>query len=106
MARRFFHLSYFDARFDISESAGAFHYSTVRTHRDSPRAAFAASYHPVGPAFYRGEGDHLQWPLQRAAAEIQLNTLGDWLGIEMTGPPQTLHFAKSLDVRAWLAERI
>jgi uncharacterized protein YqjF (DUF2071 family) len=55
---------------------------------------------------YRGEIDHEPWPLQRAEAEIEVNTLGTWLGIEMNGSPQTLHFAKSLDVRAWFVERI
>lgn len=55
---------------------------------------------------YRGEIDHEPWPLQQAEAEIEINTLGDWLGIEMKGPPQTLHFAKSLDVRAWWVERL
>jgi uncharacterized protein YqjF (DUF2071 family) len=54
---------------------------------------------------YRGEIDHNPWPLQPAAAEVQVNTLGDWLGIEMQGQPQTLHFAKSLDVHAWLVDR-
>jgi uncharacterized protein len=105
-------------------------YSAVRTHRGAPNASFAAKYHPVGATYrstkgsldswltdryclyaadregrvYRGEIDHAPWPLQHAAAEVGINTLGDWLGIEMKGPPQTLHFAKSLDVRAWLVE--
>jgi hypothetical protein len=42
----------------------------------------------------------------RPADEVQINTLGDWLGIEMKGPPATLHFAESLEVRAWLVERV
>jgi uncharacterized protein YqjF (DUF2071 family) len=46
---------------------------------------------------YRGEIDHDRWPLQQAAGEVEVNTLGDWLGIEMKGQPATLH---SLEVRA------
>ncbi len=131
-ARRFFHLPYFDARFEIRTTGDDVQYSAVRTHRGAAEARFAARYRPAGGIYrsilgtleswlteryclytadasdrlYRGEIDHEPWPLQHADAEIQENTLGDWLGIEMTGPPQTLHFVKSLDVRAWLAERI
>jgi uncharacterized protein len=130
VARRFFHLPYFDAKFVIGIVNGGVEYSAVRTHRGAPNASFAAKYHPVGATYrstkgsldswltdryclyaadregrvYRGEIDHAPWPLQHAAAEVGINTLGDWLGIEMKGPPQTLHFAKSLDVRAWLVE--
>lgn len=48
---------------------------------------------------------HDRWPLQRAAAEVLVNTLGDWLGNEMKRAPVRLHFARSLEVRAWSAER-
>lgn len=132
IARRFFHLPYFDAAFDVTSVGEAVEYSAVRKHRGAPNGAFAAKYHPEGPIYrsaagtldhwlteryclyaldragllYRGEIDHQPWPLQRAVADISLNTLGDWLGIEMSGPPETLHFAGSLDVRAWLLERI
>jgi uncharacterized protein len=97
-----------------------------------PNASFAVRYYLVGAAYrstkesldswltdryclysadnegrvYRGEIDHEGWPLQHAEAEVQVNTLGEWLGIEMKGPPQTLHFAKSLDVQAWSVERV
>jgi uncharacterized protein YqjF (DUF2071 family) len=104
----------------------------MRVHPVLPKASFAATYHGVGAAYrsvkgslaswltdryclyaadhegrvYRGEIDHQLWPLQDAVADVQVNTLGDWLGIEMKGPPQTLHFAKSLDVLAWSVERV
>jgi uncharacterized protein YqjF (DUF2071 family) len=132
VARRSFHLPYFDAKFQIAYFGEGIDYSTVRTHRGAPCATFAATYRPAGPVYrstpgsldcwlteryclyavdragglYRGEIDHDPWPLQVAEAEVQVNTLGDWLGIEMKGPPATLHFAKSLDVRAWLVERV
>jgi uncharacterized protein YqjF (DUF2071 family) len=132
VARRFFHLPYFDAKFQIAYRGEDVEYSAVRTHPGAPKANFAANYRPTGPVYhsapgsldswlteryclyaadgaghlYRGEIDHDRWPLQPAADEVQINTLGDWLGIEMKGPPATLHFAKSLEVRAWLVERV
>jgi len=132
VARRFFHLPYFDARFELRNVEGNIEYSATRTHRGSPSVRFAANYRPVGPIYhsvpgsleswlteryclyavdprghvYRGEIDHDRWPLQRAEAEVKVNTLGDWLGIEMAGSPATLHFAKSLDVHAWLVKRV
>jgi uncharacterized protein YqjF (DUF2071 family) len=104
----------------------------VRTHRKAPSAAFSATYRPTGPVYrstegaldfwlteryclyvadwaghlYRGDIDHEPWPLQCAEAEVHLNTLGDSLGIEMKGPPASLRFAKSLEVRAWLVEQV
>ncbi len=132
VARRFFHLPYFDAKFEISNVGSGVEYSAVRVHKRSPNAAFVAEYRPSGAVYfsamgtleswlteryclyavdsegqlYRGEIDHEPWPLHEAAADVQVNTLGDWLGIEMKGEPTTLHFVKSLDVRAWLINRI
>jgi uncharacterized protein len=117
VARRIFHLPYFDAEFEIKGVDGGVEYSAVRTHRGAADASFAARYCPVGAVYrsaagmldswlteryclysvdgagrlFRGEIDHDRWPLQRAEADVQVNTLGDWLGIEM----------RSLDVRAW-----
>jgi len=132
VARRFFHLPYFDAAFEIGGSGDGVDYSSVRTHRGAAQAAFSARYRPTGPVFrsvpgtlehwlteryclysaygagriWRGEIDHEPWPLQLAEAAIEVNTLGDWLGIEMQGLPLTLHFSKSLAVHAWIIARI
>ena len=132
VARRFFHLPYFDAKFEINNVGDSVEYSAVRTHRGAPGAAFVAEYRPLGPVYfsapgtleswlteryclyaadaagrlYRGEIDHQPWPLQQASAEVQVNTLGDWLRIEMRAEPDTLHFVKSLAVKAWLVERV
>lgn len=135
VARRFFHLPYFDAQFEVVAAAHEWiQYSSRRAHRGAPAAAFSARYRPTGPAFrpaqgsldawlteryclysadtanggqlYCGDIDHEPWPLQPAEAEIQVNTLGGWLGIEMNGPPATLHFAQSLDVHAWLVRPV
>jgi len=132
VARRWFHLPYFDAKFQISHVGESVEYSSVRTHRSAPAAEFSATYRPAGPVYrstqgaldfwlteryclyaadpaghlYRGDINHEPWPLQPAEAEVHVNTLGDSLGIEMKGPPATVHFAKSLDVRAWLIEAV
>ena len=132
VARRCFHLPYFDASFKLGKMGQAIEYSATRTHRGAPQAAFAAKYYPIGPIYqsapgtldswltdryclysadargivYRGEIDHGPWPLQAAVADIQLNTLGNWLGIGMEYSPDTLHFSKSLDVTAWLVQPI
>lgn len=132
VARRLFHLPYFDAKFEIRNAGEAVDYRAVRTHRGAARAAFSASYSPAGAAYragagsldawlteryclysadaagsiYRGEIDHAPWPLQQVAADIHVNSLGGWLGIEMKGRPAALHFARSLDVHAWGVKRI
>jgi len=131
-ARRFFHLPYFDAKFEIDVAGERVSYSAVRTHRGAADAKFSATYWPTGPVYesaagtldawltdryclyaadsagriYRGEIDHPPWPLQKAEAMIHTNTLGDWLGIQMNQEPAALHFAKSLDVHAWMARRL
>ena len=132
VARCLFHLPYFDARFEIAVAGSRVDYVSVRTHRAASAATFSATYEAVGPVYrstpgtldawlteryclystdalgriYRGEIDHQPWPLQRATATIHMNTLGDWLGIELNHSPAALHFAKSLDVRAWTVTRI
>jgi uncharacterized protein YqjF (DUF2071 family) len=130
-ARAFFHLPYFDAEFEISGGAEIL-YRSRRTHRGAPAASFDASYRPTGltyraksgdldsfltdryclysadeaGAVYRGEIDHAPWRLQLAEAEVRVNTLGDWLGLPLQGEPQMLHFARKLDVHAWLIQRL
>jgi hypothetical protein len=131
-ARRFFYLPYFDAKFEIDVAESRVEYSATRTHRDAAPAQFSATYRPLGSVYhsasgtldalltdryclysvdpagkiYRGEIDHLPWPLQKAEAVIHTNTLGDWLGIDMNHEPAALHFAKSLDVHAWMVEPV
>ncbi len=131
-ARRFFHLPYFDAKFEIGLTSGQAAYKSVRTHKGAPPAQFSATYRPIGTVYeaspgtldawltdryclysadatgntYRGEIDHPPWPLQKAEATIHINTLGDTLGIEMPQRPATLHFTKSLDVKAWMIRSI
>lgn len=131
LARRFFHLPYFDARMWVDREGRVTRYASLRTHRGEPPARFAAAYRPVGPALtpapdsleawltdrlalysadsrgrvFRGRIDHVAWPLRRAEAVIAENTLADGLGIPLEGEPHLLH-AEHLEVRAWWLERV
>jgi uncharacterized protein YqjF (DUF2071 family) len=53
---------------------------------------------------YRGEIDHVPWRLSQARWEVNLNTMCDPLGLELTGEPHLL-FAQPISVRAWMAAR-
>ena len=132
IARAWFHLPYFRARMKCEKRDGWIKYASERTHRGAHPAILEGKYRPAGGVFeaqrgapehflteryclysadalgriYRGEIDHQPWPLQKAAATIHMNTLGEWLGIELNHPPAALHFAKLLDVHAWNVTRI
>ena len=51
LARRFFHLPYFDADMSLSYNADWIEYSSLRTHRGAAAAEFTARYRPSGPVF-------------------------------------------------------
>lgn len=129
LARQFFYLPYFDAQMWLDRQGEVVRYASQRTHKGEPAAAFAGAYRPRGPVFqaragtledwltnrlalysangsrvYRGRIHHAPWPLQRAEAEIAINTLTDALGIELVGEPLAL-YSHRLDVVAWLLER-
>jgi len=52
----------------------------------------------------RGEVHHVQWPLRRASAEIEVNTVAEAQGFELVGPAEHLHFVDRIDVLAWWPE--
>ena len=125
VARRFFHLPYMDARMELTHGDW-YDYKSTRTHRGEDPANFEARYRPIGEPFQaqtgslehwltaryclyvtnrkgrllRGEIDHPPWPLQRAQAEVQTNTMLEPLGLCAEGAPHLL-FAKDLHVQAW-----
>ena len=89
-------------------------------------AAFRAGYVTVGDAFepqrgtlehwlteryclytldearrvQRGEIHHPPWPLQRAHADIETNTMAAEIGLKLEGEP-LLHYARRQDVVFW-----
>ncbi|HEX2741560.1 MAG TPA: DUF2071 domain-containing protein [Rubrobacter sp.] len=132
VARATFHLPYFDAEMSCHASGDEVDYRSVRTHRDAPRAEFAARYRPVGDPFEsgrgtienflteryclysadrkgnvrRGEVHHQLWPLQPAEAEVHTLAMTQQIGVELPDTSPLLHFARRLDVLAWLPRRI
>jgi uncharacterized protein YqjF (DUF2071 family) len=124
VARRFFHLPYFDARISCIGEGDAVAYRSERTHAGAPPARFSARYAPEGGVFRARTGslehwlteryclyatdregaarrvdiEHVPWPLQRATAHIDENTMAASAGFDLTGPPSALHFARRLDV--------
>lgn len=131
-ARRLFHLPYFDARMASARDGDWVRYDSARTHRGAPAALFRGRYRPSGPAYraspgtldhwmteryclysanrrgqaFRGDIRHQPWPLQPAIAEIEVNTMTDQIGLALPDTPPLLHFARRLDVAAWLIGRV
>lgn len=135
MARRFFHLPYFDAEMSCRvEDDGWFNYQSRRTHARSPAASFSARYRPLPDSppqsggagtlehflterycLYvldrnqrplRGEIHHRPWPLQTAEAQIECLDMTAIVGMKLNARPQHCHFAKRLRVVAWLNQAI
>ena len=131
LARRFFHLNYCDAAMSVSRAGDAIQYSSRRTHRGMAPAELDVRYAPVGaPAvaipgsldywlmeryclyaahggrIYRGGIRHSPWPLQPAEAEWRTVEMTRGLGFELAGPPARLAFARFVDVRATLLQRL
>jgi uncharacterized protein len=120
-ARRIYRVPYFRA-------SQAFDGATFETHRAG--AEFMASYRPLGEPetskpgsiehflteryclytldeeqhVLRGEIHHPPWQLQAADVEIELNTMGEQIGVELVGTP-LCHFAERQDVVFWQLER-
>jgi len=122
-AQKLFHLPYFLAQMSITSRGDSFDYRSTRE-----GAQLIASYRPTTPVYnselgslehwlteryclyaqspngtiLRNDVHHAQWPLQGAQATIDTNTLFDFHGLAVPGPP-LLHFSKQLDVVVWPA---
>ena len=130
-ARRFFHLPYYRTEMEFSPSDDRITYQSRRVTRgSSPR--FEGNYGPTSSAdqsvpgsvdhwlterhrlyaealdgrIYRNEVHHVPWPLKRAQAEIEANSMTDPLGVVLEGPCATLHYGKRVDVILWSPERV
>jgi uncharacterized protein YqjF (DUF2071 family) len=127
VARRFFHLPYFQATMNVRNEGELIHYASL-----GDSVAFRGSYRPCGDVatarsgtlehwlterycFYtldkagrviRGEVDHPEWPLQPAEASIEMNTMTAPFGIALMGAPPLLHFCRRIDVVLWMPERV
>ncbi len=127
-ARKIWHLNYQLAAMRFRHDGAAIEYHSTRVHGP---AEFDATYRPVGDVFeslpgsldeflterywmfatdsrgglLRGQVMHERWPLQRAEAEIRVNTMTKPLGVELKGEPHLL-FAKRLSTLAAPMRRI
>jgi uncharacterized protein YqjF (DUF2071 family) len=127
-ARAGFRLPYFFADMDVRLNG-----SRVRYHsrRHNGKAELKARYGPTSDVrgrekgtlehflteryclytadrerLWRAEIHHVPWPLQDASAEFEINTMAAAAGIEASGDPMLLHFAKRLDVLVWPLRRV
>lgn len=131
-ARRVVHLPYYDARMRIGATdGGTIRYESERTHRNAPPAHFVASYRPEGDVRPAAPGTidhflieryllfaaaprglitvriaHSPWPLQRATATFERNTMGHAIRVPLEGEPRFLHFGSRVDVKTWWPEKI
>ncbi len=126
-ARAFFHLPYFYAAMSSQEVDGEIHY---HSRRQGCVAEFSGQFRPVAEVgrsesgslarwlteryclytvhrgkVYRGEIHHPQWPLQDAAAELEINTVAAAAGIALPAGTPLLHFACKLEVLIWPLRR-
>ncbi len=133
LARKGFHLPYFDARMRGEVSGETVLFRSTRTHRGAAPATFEAHYRPLqgspegdadlnhflteryclfsvrpGGHIYRTDVRHEVWPLQRAEVtfDVPPGAMTHSLGLELPQESPLLHYAESLDVRAGLPYRV
>jgi uncharacterized protein YqjF (DUF2071 family) len=124
-ARRSYRLPYFTSEISMEQDGGDVAYRARRTATDGPSARFAARYRAVGEpsgaepgtldhwlteryclytlagtTVMRGEIHHPPWPLRRAEAEIEENTMAEPHGLRLEGEP-LLHLSRLQDVVLW-----
>lgn len=124
-ARTFAHLPYWYSKMKIHNSGSAIEFESKR--RNDLEIEFACSYRPVSEPYLAAKGSfdewmserycfytlnlfgtpvrcdilHRPWILQKAEAEITINTILSKQGIEVESNIPIVHFAKKIDVRAW-----
>jgi uncharacterized protein YqjF (DUF2071 family) len=129
-ARRGYKLPYFRARMTVLRSGGSIEYSSARREGQARPFVFDGRYRPLGDVFNASPGSlewflteryclytldrgrlqradihHPPWPLQRAEAEIELNTMPPD-GIELPDEEPLLHFSRRQDVVIWPLEAV
>lgn len=122
-ARAWFSLPYHYARMRSATCGRQVLYSSQRA---SGEAEFVARYGPIGPAvpaepgtlehflteryslfsqhrgrLHRGDVRHAPWPLQRAEATIERNSMLAPLGLPTSDEPPHLLYADRVDVQVW-----
>jgi uncharacterized protein YqjF (DUF2071 family) len=124
-ARRAYRLPYFHATMRATDRGGRIEYRAARRGAARPHV-LECEYGPVGAArparagsleaflveryrlyaadgrgrLYHAEIHHPPWPLRRAEAELDLNTMPPH-GISLAAEPAQLHFCERQDVLVW-----
>jgi uncharacterized protein len=125
-ARRGYRLPYFHADMRADVEGGEIRYLSERIDSSGPPAELRLTYRPAGRRLpmrdgslerwlaerycvyvvdersrvLRGDIHHPPWPLQPATEEIDSNTMGRPLGLELDGPP-LLHYSARQDTLIW-----
>lgn len=125
-ARSTFHLPYYTATMAVERREREIRFQSARTGVDLP-PTLRIAYRPDGDIFHAAPGSldyflteryclytedtsgnllrvdihHPEWPLQRAVAEIAVNTMTAPLGIALPAAKPIVHFAARQDVVAW-----
>ena len=127
-ARKFFRLPYFHASMSAEVDGDSTRYYS---RRHQTNAEFRGRYRPLGDVqrsdkgslehwlteryclytvhggrVFRGEIHHQPWPLQKAEAEIEVESVAAAAGISLPSSPPLLHFARKLEVLIWPLRRI
>ncbi len=132
-ARMLFHLPYFHAEMSCEPDGDWIRYACRRTDGRIAPGELRGRYRGVGDPYFAPEGSleewlteryclyaadpkgrvsraevqHARWPLRRAEAELDTNTVCDAHGLDLGDPlrPALLHFIPTLHVVGWLPQR-
>jgi len=132
VARTMFHLPYFRADMKVAERDGWIEYTSRRATNSGPAVEFVGRYRPVSAPeppvngtleyflteryclftvdassrAYRCDIHHPPWPLQRAEAEISINTMASAAGVQLPALAPLLHFSKRQDMVGWTLQKV
>lgn len=127
IARRWYALPYFNARFDCKFSERLVDYRVTRTDWRAASGTFAARYRPTAEPHLATPGSledwltaryalytvtrrgrimrcdvaHAPWRLSPAEAEITTNTLAQSRGVTLADTAPLLHYSARIDTLAW-----
>ena len=128
VARHTFFLPYIYSKMSFREESDGFHLESKRPNsHHAKKAEFSGSYHPVGEEyqtregtlehflveryamydkgpggdFFKGNVQHPPWRIQKAEANIEINTVPEAAGIDLGDAVPMLLFAYNTEVLCW-----
>lgn len=126
VAKRWYHLPYFHGEMSLRRKGRAFLFQSRRKKPAKPVATFQGEFYPISDGFipregsiehwlaeryvyftkcpllnkvYGGEVYHEPWTLQKARAQIHVNTMGHAYDLELPNPPQYMHYARGVEAQ-------